>query len=191
MTRLGMVTMTVMSLVAGMGALAHASVVRPYDLEGLVARAEVIAHARVVRQASAWEGGRIVTRTTVTVRAALKGAAGRELVVRTMGGVVDGIGQRISGEATFAPGEEVILFLRDARGGELRPVGLAQGKFKVVAEGGAARAVQELAGLAFAKRRGSAGAPLEVHDAVGARPLLSDFFSRVTEIVARGTTPKP
>jgi hypothetical protein len=158
----------------------RASIVVPLDLSELVQRADLIAHGDVGRQDSSWEGGRIITRTVVRLRAALKGAAAKEIVVRTTGGVVHGIGQILHGEAKLVPGEEVVLFLR-AEGGEYRSVGLAQGKFQIVtdAKTGESHARQELGGLAFARRPGQA-----IVDARAAAVPLKTFFSKVAELVA-------
>jgi hypothetical protein len=43
---------------------------------------------------------------------------------------VGDIGQRVDGIASFAPGEEVVVFL-EARGGRYIMAGMAQGRFKV------------------------------------------------------------
>jgi hypothetical protein len=166
---------------------AGASVVVALDLPELVRRAELIVHGEVLRQESAWEDGQIVTRSFVRVHGALKGSAGKEVVVRRAGGVVHGIGQILYGEAKLGTGEEVVLFLRGTRG-EWRVVGMAQGKFGVVADPrtGERHAVQDLSGLALARPK--AGRPLEAGHASPARLPLRDFFSRVTDLVARPGT---
>jgi hypothetical protein len=161
---------------------ARASVVVPLDLSALCEKAGLIVHGEVLKQESVWEKGRIVTRSVVKVLGALKGSADREVVVRHMGGVVHGIGQKVYGETTLGVGEEVVLFLRPM-GGEYRTVGMAQGKFKVVVDprSGARRAVQELAGLEFL-RVGGATWPTPARSA---DLPLADFFSRVTAEIAR------
>lgn len=166
---------------------AFASVILPMTLDELIDRADAIVHGKVVAQDSAWEGGRIVTRSRVKLEGALKGAPGSQVVLRTQGGVVDGIGQKVYGEPSFAVGEEVVVFGRHI-GAELRPVGMAQGKFRVVLDAGVTRAVQDLAGLAFARRAPASGAPLQIDHADGARPTLSALFSRIAERVAKKPT---
>ena len=174
----------------GCAVSALASVILPLSLDELIDRADVVVHGKVVAQDSAWEGGRIVSRSRVRVEGALKGAPGREVVLRSQGGVVDGIGQKVYGEASFAVGEELVVFGRHL-GAELRAVGMAQGKFRVVTELGVARAVQDLAGLAFAKREAASGAPLRIDHADGARPTLAALFSRIAERVAQSRAKQP
>jgi len=87
-----------------------------------VARASVLV-ARVVPQAqtSRWEDGRIVTTTRLGVESVLAGAgvAGSEVRVRTLGGVVGDVGQRVEGEARFTAGAPSIVFLaKDVQGRE-------------------------------------------------------------------------
>jgi hypothetical protein len=119
----------------------------------------------------------------VRVAGALKGAAGKEIVVRHLGGVVHGIGQKVFGEAGLASGEEVVLFLRRIQGG-YRTVGMAQGKFRVEVEpkSGERHAVQELQGLALARK---AGDGMAVTNAGPVRFRLGDFFSKVADLISR------
>jgi hypothetical protein len=88
----------------------------------------------VTKTESRWSGDhkRIVTYVWVEVAEALKGAPGKTVIIQQPGGEVDGIAQRVSGLASFTPGEEVVLFL-EQRGGSDRFVvsGLVQGRFRV------------------------------------------------------------
>src|SRR5579872_6119804 len=61
---------------------------------------------------SVWENGRIYTYTHVHVDRAVAGelATGSDAWVRTMGGIVGKIGQRVEGEAVLAPGHASLLF---------------------------------------------------------------------------------
>ena len=80
---------------------------------------------------------RIVTDVTVRVSDVVRGVHdGGEVVVTTLGGVVDGRGQIVPGAPRFAVGDEVVLFLstvrRTASGKAVRlPVALSQGVFFV------------------------------------------------------------
>lgn len=83
----------------------------------------------VEAQDSRWDGGVIVTRSTVRVDrvtegaldgqadGAIDGGAPARVIVVHHGGAIDGIGQRVSGEAMLAPGEEVTLDLEPVAGG--------------------------------------------------------------------------
>jgi hypothetical protein len=104
-----------------------------------VARASVLV-ARVVpiEQTSAWEDGRIVTSTRLRVERVVAGTDGvtSEVRVRTLGGIIDNVGQTVEGEARFAPNVASIVFLGH-RDGDVAPsapfivAGRAQGQLVV------------------------------------------------------------
>src|SRR5262245_39445107 len=121
---------------------ADATVVLRLGLPEMTRVSDVIALGRVVKQKAGWDssGRRIVTRVELEVERLLKGQAdpgtGR-VVFERLGGVVDGVGQKVFGEPGFTNGETVLLFLR--RQGTpvgvslhvpppLRVTGMAQGK---------------------------------------------------------------
>src|SRR5262249_47555275 len=104
----GLVVACTLSLPAG------ATVVQSLDLPQLVGQSERIVRGHVAAQRAYWADGRIWTDVTVRVDATYKGPAAQTLLVRRMGGSVNGIGSRTIGEAEFGNGEEVFLFLRKA-----------------------------------------------------------------------------
>ncbi len=74
--------------------------------------------ARCESTASDWEDGAIHTRSDVTVLRVLRGVPDHTTTVRQPGGVVDGIGQRVSHVSLLQPGGTYLLFLtRDDAGG--------------------------------------------------------------------------
>jgi hypothetical protein len=93
---------------------AHASTAVALSVDDLVDRSEAIVVAIPKSKVSRWESGRIVTYTTVAVDTAVAGSgkAGGTVVVRTYGGVVDGIGQITHGEANLVIDRPIVLFLR-------------------------------------------------------------------------------
>lgn len=119
--------------------VAHASTAVALSLEDLVDRSDAVVVGIAKSKASRWEGGRIVTYTTVAIDTAVAGKAkaGEDVVVRTYGGVVDGIGQVTHGEANLPLGKPVVLFLRPlpvaakAAAGTLSVTGMAQGALAV------------------------------------------------------------
>jgi hypothetical protein len=118
---------------------AEASVAVLISLEDLTAASTYVIVATAGEQRSAWEetpsGKRIVTYTRLKVDRAVAGPAETELWVRTLGGVVDKIGQSVSGEAMIATGQRSLLFLARVDVG-LVVVGMAQGHYPIVeAEG--------------------------------------------------------
>lgn len=111
---------------------AHASVVLTLTLPELVDKSESIVVALPKSKVSKWEGGRIVTYTTIAIDTAVAGAAkaGDTLVVRTLGGVVDDIGQIAHGEAVLPLDKPLMLFLRPSAATTIKSltvVGMAQG----------------------------------------------------------------
>lgn len=104
------------------------------NLDALTTRSVSVVRATTIATRSEWDDERrIVTFVRLRALESLKGtiAAGQEFEVRTLGGRVGELTMSIVGGATYAAGEEVVLFLRrDVRGG-LETVDLAQGKFEV------------------------------------------------------------
>ncbi|AKT41023.1 hypothetical protein [Chondromyces crocatus] len=115
--------------------VAEASVSVAITLEELVESSACVVVATAHEQRSQWEelGGkrRIVTYTRLTVGQLVTGKPAKELWVRTLGGVVDGVGQLVSGEATLAPGAESLVFLHEISGGTMVVSAMAQGHFPV------------------------------------------------------------
>lgn len=121
---------------------ASASTAIALSLDDLVEKSEVVVVATPTSKTARWEDGHIVTYTTIAVDAPIGGAtkAGDALVVRTLGGVVDKIGQKVFGEAVLVVGTKSILFLRPltAATASIAPLGarsvtgMEQGVFPVV-----------------------------------------------------------
>jgi hypothetical protein len=73
----------------------------------------------------------IVTLTEIAISEVLKGPRVESAItVIQPGGVVGRVGQRVHGAATFALGDEVLVFLEPA-GRQFGVVGMAQGRFVV------------------------------------------------------------
>ncbi len=83
---------------------------------------------------SVWEGGRIYTYTRLRMDRAIAGdvGAGKEVWVRSMGGVVGDIGQRVDGEPSFTMGRPSLLFLHAGPTGSYEVTSRAQGQFPIV-----------------------------------------------------------
>ncbi|MGI5864757.1 MAG: hypothetical protein ACOX6T_22285 [Myxococcales bacterium] len=112
---------------------AQATVVEPMDVETLSRRADLVVQGTALSSESSFVNGQIQTVTRVRVDCALKGQAPAVVEVRTPGGRVGDLGQMVTGAPQFAPGEEVIVFLRRLPGGaRFRVEGMSLGKFDVV-----------------------------------------------------------
>jgi hypothetical protein len=113
------------------------------DLPELAQSADAIVHGTVRRMESRWsgDGRKIVTDVEIQVTETLKGQAGGTVLVTQPGGRVGDIGQKVSGLASFSPGEEVVLFLERRGPRAFRVAGMAQGKYKVQRSEGGTRAL--------------------------------------------------
>jgi len=84
-------------------------------------------------------GGRpmIVTETKLRVEESLSKAAPdhAEITVRTLGGVLDGVGELVHGQAEFSLGARCVAFLTRASDGSLWVAGMAQGHYPLVTSG--------------------------------------------------------
>jgi hypothetical protein len=113
---------------------AWATTAVPATLSELVADSDVVVLGSVGVSTSYWEGGRILTRVPVFVDEVWAGQATESVLeVVTLGGEVDGIGQRVSGALRVTLGERIVLCLQ-RRDGEMRPVHMSQGAFFVLDE---------------------------------------------------------
>jgi len=133
------------------------------ELPELAQSADAIVHGTVRRVESRWsgDGRRIVTDVEIQVAEALKGQPGGTVLVTQPGGRVGDIGQKVSGLASFAPGEEVVVFLSRQGPRAFRVSGMAQGKYTVQPPAGGLQA------LAVPERLGDA----LVLDATTRRPV--------------------
>ncbi|MBL8933350.1 MAG: hypothetical protein JNM69_02280, partial [Archangium sp.] len=127
MTRL----LLLLSALVAFGALATTLVAM--DVPALTRSSDLVVRGTVVRIESRWtlDHQRIVTDNEILVSETLKGnQVGKTVVAMQPGGVVGDVGQLVHGAATFALGDEVVVFL-ERRGDRAFVVGLAQGRFVV------------------------------------------------------------
>ena len=88
--------------------------------EDSIQRSDLVIRGRALDQHCEWtaDGDWIVTLVRIRVLETLGGQApGDELVVRVLGGVLDGIGLSVSDMPTFAPDDESVLFLKKSDDG--------------------------------------------------------------------------
>ena len=164
---------------------AAASTVVAESIEEMAAVAPVVVHARVQAAQSAWDGEhrRIWTWTELKVHESLKGAAPTIILVKQPGGVVGGVGQAVSGAASFVIGEELVAFLEPCDEANVFQVrALSLGKVTFEQRAGQPRAVRTLEGLAFARP----GASTLVAPPPGDLGTPEAFLARVRLAVRRG-----
>ncbi len=117
--------------------VAEASTAIAASLRHLVTVADRVVEATPVESRSVWEespgggGKRIVTYTRLEVHGTVYGQASDDLWVRTLGGVVDKIGQRVEGEAVLKKGERSVVFLHRLADGTSVVAEMAQGHYPI------------------------------------------------------------
>ena len=120
-------------------------------LVDLVKGADLVLLGTALDSESSWQGGRILTRVRVQVEEVWAGIAPATGIVEvvTLGGVVGDLGQMVSGEASIARHDRVVLFLA-RQNGVFRVLGMAQGVFRVLAQAGEPEQVERaLSGIAW------------------------------------------
>lgn len=133
---------------------ARATILLQTSIEDLAAGSVAVVHARVARTEARIGGpnglGGIYTYVALDVIEYVRGSGPLRTEVVVHGGRVGLEASMIAGQARFAPGEEVVVFL--FRGGEALWVdGMAMGKWTVVRDrSGHARATRSLAGVSLA-----------------------------------------
>lgn len=162
--------------------------VQAMDLAELVQEAEVVAVARVMRQQSSYdERGRIVTDIQMQVERSEKGdaAPGASVVVRRLGGEVDGVGMRIEGEPSFENGELVLLFGTDPQKRSLlRPVGMSQGALRIFERDGQRWVRSGTKDLALVRKAGNGKLTPDAPAVAEPRPL-NDVLGEIRTLVAK------
>jgi len=117
---------------------AEAAVSFDLSLDELVRVSPLVVLGKPIEHQSVWEedengGRRIVTYTRVRIERSLGGdTKEKEVWVRTLGGVVDSIAQRVDGEALLVKDESSVLFLQPRTDGTHAVSGMALGHFPVV-----------------------------------------------------------
>jgi hypothetical protein len=155
-----------LGLALSFAAPAEATVAVQLSRAELVAQSDLVVRATVTGVTSRWneDHSQIISLTTLRVSEVVKGDnVESELVLRQLGGEVDGLVSRIAGNPVFTPGQEAVLFLR--RGPSVVYLtGLAQAVFYVAPPvAGVSVVRRDLTGLTFA--RISSGAPMQLYEA--------------------------
>jgi hypothetical protein len=133
---------------------ASSTIVKPFALSTMTTESQSIIRGVVVDQETLFdaEWGHVYTHTFVQVQEVLAGsqAPGAIVVVRQLGGELDGIETHVVGNAAFALESEVLIFAR-TDGAFHYLVGMSQGAYSVEDDGfGVGRLSRNTAGLHYA-----------------------------------------
>lgn len=119
---------------------AHASMSLWASMAELVEEADEVVIATTVAKESYYDAhGRIVTDVELAVEQREKGEAraGETLVVRRLGGEVEGIGMLVVGQPSFELGERQLLFLHRAKNAPFcKTVAMSQGRMRLAEQDG-------------------------------------------------------
>ena len=146
----------------------------------LATAAQLVVEGRVLSARPLESEGMIETEYLLRVERTFVGRDLDHRAIRIPGGVLaDGRGLFLAGVPRLAPGEDVLLFLSgESRRGTRMPVGLAQGKYRVVARPDGKRALaRDTRGVALIHPRSGARLPSDSYQ-------VRDYAEVVAEIEA-------
>jgi len=130
---------------------ALATTVERFTLDDLVQKSGRIIVGKCISSESRWNDRNTLILTTArfAVSEPLKGSSDGFVNVVTVGGTLDGITQTVSGMPVFEPEEEVLLFLEPSKNGHWQPLGMSQGKFRILRnrQTGEQEVIHSLSGL--------------------------------------------
>lgn len=170
-----------LALTAGLSA----TVIVPIEFRELVTTSPVIVQGRVTDVRSAFVNGRRSVETFVTVEAGdyLKGNLGSHVTLRVPGGEIGRYRTIFIGAPEFQVGEEVVLFLKTARGAVPVIAGLNQGAFRIVSDRDSGRRIVTAPILLG---RGGPDAEPVVRGANTRRPMpIETFRDTVRDVLAQ------
>lgn len=174
-------------LIAALASTARASVILPADVEELSRSAEHIVRGTVLSNTASWtaDGKQIHTVTRVAVDRTIKGGVPTIVEVRTPGGTVGDLAQKVIGAPEFSAGEQVILFLhRHGNSARYGVEGFSQGKFTIEPQpSGGGLVMQRLAGVALKMPDGRLSPPPEF------KPVREEEFLRRVQKALEKATP--
>ncbi|MEK6373094.1 MAG: PKD domain-containing protein [Acidobacteriota bacterium] len=104
------------------------TIIMPTD-EQLVAKSPLIVQGTVVSTRAVSREGRIWTETKLAVEQTLKGSAAGTIIIREIGGEVEGRISKIYGAPSYEPGQRVMAFLTPTPRGDYQTMDLFVGKF--------------------------------------------------------------
>lgn len=163
-----------------------ASVVEALSLVELVKRAEHVVVATAGERMGRRSKNLIVTDVQLKIDEGIKGGSkrGDTLIATLLGGVADGVGLSVPGEAALPEGTQMVVFLRRMpESGELRVVGMAQGALPIELRDGKPMVLPPGHDAAL-MQRGEDGHLQKGEPAVATELALPDLLTRLRSLVA-------
>src|SRR5262245_44016999 len=162
--------------------VAEATTVEKLSLEEMTRRSKKIVVGRCISTESRWneKNTLILTFSKFSVSEDLKGESSGSITVMTVGGTVNGVTQTVAGTPQFAADQEVVLFLEGTKSGQWQPVGLSQGRYRILRESrtGQQEVVHDLSGLELYDPSTRASGPPKLY-----RMPLESFLVQVRSLI--------
>lgn len=165
---------------------ASASVVEALSLAELIKRSEHVVVATPGERMGRRSKNLIVTDVQLKIDESLKGGSkhGDTLIATLLGGVAEGVGLKVPGEAALPEGAQLVVFLRRLpESGELRVVGMAQGVLPIEMRSGKPTVLPPSHDAAL-MQRGADGVLQKGEPAVATEIALPDLLTRIRSLVA-------
>jgi hypothetical protein len=161
-------------------------VVEALSLSELVKRSEHVVLATAGEHMGRRSGNLIVTDVQLKIDEGFKGGSkpGDTLIATLLGGVNEGVGLKVPGEAVLPEGTQIVVFLRRTpQSKELRVVGMAQGALPVQQRDGKAMIFPPTHDVELMQRGGD-GRLQKGEGAVPSEIALPDLLTRIRSLVA-------
>ncbi len=187
----------------GFTSVGTASIVLKLSDKQMVQKAARIVRGKVVRQYSKWgpKHRRIYTYTVISVLEHLKGKPNtQQVVIKQLGGSVGNIAMKVSGNARFQLGEEVLVFLEKIphnSSNQHHVLAMAYGKFRILEDAQKRRyLVRELSNLSLASVDQKGRYRIKNAGKILQKPLYLDNFVKkirryVLELKTKPLSPNP
>ncbi len=118
-------------VIVSIPATALATLILDWDIDELVARADLVVIGTVGQQRYVEVGGRLVTESDILVEQSLKGRQTLRFVLTQLGGRDGDIIEEVVGTARLRPGQRFLLMTERRRDGRRYIVGLSLGAYHV------------------------------------------------------------
>jgi hypothetical protein len=172
-----------LALVLLWGETARPATLEKLTLDDMTAKSTAIVRGRAVSNSPRMIGSSVYTDTRFQVLETWKGPSSPEVTVTELGGTLGTLTQNYAGVPRFAPGDEMVLFLRTGPSGRTQVIGLTQGIYQVNRSGDRVMVKQEpSSGVILSP---GTGAPSQVQET---NMALSTLAARVRS--SKGPLPK-
>ncbi len=160
--------------------LGSATTIRSFSLSEMVQESAAVIQGKILNQTPRWKHDKsaIYTDSTIRVVKTYKGRVTQDtIVVRQLGGIIDGMEMSVVGTARLQAGENVVLFLR-TNGKKYFLVGMAQGKYAVKTNGTRTIATRNVNGIHHIHKMQRLGTPRH-HKHEDNSMLLSTLVAKI------------